>query len=107
MSDVVVHLSEPLAVAAYRPPHGCGGCDARWTGVYMCHCTQCHITLGGVGPFDAHQINGKCLNVTASRNFYQSRPGVWSHQTDAARSGSTRAVKGREKAATAPKKGHS
>jgi hypothetical protein len=86
-------------VSDYIPPHHCGRCDARWTGANVCHCAKpgCHLTFGGVGPFDAHQINGKCLNVTASRNFYESRPGVWSHMTE----------KAREKARTATAKGHS
>jgi hypothetical protein len=64
-----------------RLPHGCRGCDNRWSGLARCHCSVCHLTFGGLAPFDAHQINGKCLNVRASRNFFESDPGVWSHQT--------------------------
>lgn len=83
-----------------RPPIGCGNCDARWWGTTLAHCSQCHVTFGGVAPFDAHQINGKCLNVRASRNFFQAREGVWSFRTGVQ-------AKTSRKAPTAPKKGHS
>lgn len=45
--------------------YGCGGCDNRWSGISRCHCSRCHITLSGIGLFDAHQRNGKCLDPAA------------------------------------------
>jgi hypothetical protein len=39
----------------YVPPHACGKCPARWSGINIAHCSACHKTFGGVGPFDAHR----------------------------------------------------
>lgn len=44
----------------------CGGCDVRWTGLSVCHCSGCHETFGSVHGFDRHQIgDAVCLPVDA------------------------------------------
>jgi len=36
-------------------------CGARWSGMQTSHCARCHQTFGGVGGFDRHRKDGKCL----------------------------------------------
>jgi hypothetical protein len=43
------------------PPHTCGGCTNKWTGVNRAHCSVCHITFGGPTKFDSHRRRGKCM----------------------------------------------
>jgi hypothetical protein len=59
-------------------PHGCGGCDSRWSGSLTAHCAACHRSFGGVGPFDAHRVNGECLTdkQLRRRGFALVREGV-------------------------------
>lgn len=42
-----------------RKPHGCNGCDKRWSGSSMAHCSACHETFGGVSTFDKHRAGTK------------------------------------------------
>lgn len=41
---------------------GCGGCARRWTSELECHCASCHRQFGGIWVFDAHRINGACVD---------------------------------------------
>lgn len=38
----------------------CGGCEATWTGLKMCHCAGCHQTFSVLTWFDSHRVRGKC-----------------------------------------------
>ena len=46
--------------------HTCGGCDNRWTGLAMAHCSACHRTFATVSLFDRHRSQcgprGACLD---------------------------------------------
>lgn len=51
----------------YTPvTYACGGCETRWAGVSRCHCSACHRTFAGIGPFDRHRREvrgvGTCLD---------------------------------------------
>jgi len=37
-------------------------CSERWTSKSLAHCTACHRTFGGVGGFDKHRDNGRCID---------------------------------------------
>lgn len=39
----------------------CAECKETWTGKNRCHCSGCHRTFGGVGGFDRHRRDFKCL----------------------------------------------
>jgi hypothetical protein len=67
----------------------CGGCDNRWSGVSRAHCSGCHRTFAGFGPFDRHRRElkgeGICVdpNLIASREHPEIRQmfltdGIWS-----------------------------
>jgi hypothetical protein len=44
-------------------PNSCSRCGARWAGTVTAHCAgDCHRTFSGVGPFDEHRRDGKCLD---------------------------------------------
>lgn len=61
--------TEPVS-AAYGPaghpathglPWACR-CGTRWSGTRTAHCSACHRTFTGVGPFDRHRRGGHCLD---------------------------------------------
>lgn len=43
-------------------PNTCGGCLSTWTGLTVAHCGGCHETFAGVGLFDAHRVDGRCVH---------------------------------------------
>lgn len=46
-------------------PHSCGRCTNRWSGLNTCHCggaNGCHRTFTGVGHFDRHRRDGRCVD---------------------------------------------
>lgn len=59
----------------------CGGCDSVWTGAARAHCSNCHITTGGVTSFDAHRKQygerGSCIDP-ATLGLVQTEKGIWS-----------------------------
>lgn len=38
------------------------GCGRRWTGLRECHCRRCHAHFSTVANFDAHLVDGKCID---------------------------------------------
>lgn len=69
----------------------CSGCDNTWTGASRCHCSNCHITLSGIGLFDKHRHGrgerGGCLDPAqmlirtgprAGQPVMYLRDGIWS-----------------------------
>lgn len=51
-------------------------CGAIWTGLGRCHCSGCHITVGGITAFDAHRRSGKCLKPKTI-GLHENDQGVW------------------------------
>lgn len=45
-------------------PASCRGCDTKWIGLRVCHCSACHVTFTGVTTFDMHQVRGRCKHPT-------------------------------------------
>ena len=45
----------------------CFGYDTGWTGLRTCHCAAggCHRTFTGIGAFDKHRQDGRCLDLTS------------------------------------------
>ena len=79
----------------YRPPHGCGKCKARWSGLRMCHCRGCHRTFTGLSTYDAHFTRGVTCGTEAQlrkAGIVTVRPGVWGRTE----SGSESALEGQE-----------
>lgn len=69
----------PAIWAAYKIAHddfvreappgtaSCGKCPRQWAGLRECHCTVCHQQFSTVDGFDAHRINGKCIDPPHAR----------------------------------------
>lgn len=62
----------------------CSGCDKRWSGFNMAHCSVCHETFGGVGSFDKHRAGtkDKCRSIgectpPAEMGLTQNTHGTW------------------------------
>lgn len=53
----------------------CRKCGVAWTGHARNHCPTCHETFGGVGGFDMHRRDGRCVDPATVR-LHQSR-GYW------------------------------
>jgi len=41
----------------------CGGCDSRWTGLGVCHCSACHRTFTSISAFDQHRSGSHALGA--------------------------------------------
>lgn len=65
----------------------CSGCDASWTALNACHCSNCHATFSGVALFDRHRSvaggeHGSCLPpgrlcATTGERVMFRRDGMW------------------------------
>lgn len=53
-----VRRRDPRQVA----PATCGGCELRWWSLIESHCCNCHRQFAGAAAFDAHRIDGHCVN---------------------------------------------
>lgn len=73
-----------------RPPHGCGQCDARWSGFLTSHCGGCHRTFSGLTAFDLHRDGSHskgtrhCVDPESVGLVENSRVGyvVWGQPND-------------------------
>ena len=84
-------VSESRRSTSKRPPTfiGCGGCDAKWTGVAAAHCAApgCHRTFSGPTAFDKHRVGtgerGRCsdpadlVNARTGAPVLEFRDGMW------------------------------
>lgn len=55
-------------------PWACHGCDARWSGLAMAHCSVCHATFSSVGLFDKHRRAARCVPLPDDHRLVD---GVW------------------------------
>lgn len=46
----------------------CGRCETRWTSASQLHCSGCHQQFGSLAVFEAHRVNGHCVDLTGT-NF--------------------------------------
>lgn len=67
-------MNDTKAAQEARRRNGCNGCDRRWSGMNMAHCSVCHHTFGGVGSFDKHRSGSKPGTKTGIRRAGECTP---------------------------------
>jgi hypothetical protein len=45
----------PPASDKKKQAHRCGGCESRWSGAVIAHCSTCHRTFTSPSGFDRHR----------------------------------------------------